>query len=215
MDFIKKNWLGILIAIGVIFLLVIIFRGYNPANPHIDDKRYVDSLETVIKAGQKKQQKDSLRYLIEIAAKDSAFNNMLSKLNTTSSQAIKAQAENIRLAKLILNSGKDTVLKFASCDSLASIVLTQNDALEGWKELTDSLVIQHVEEMKIKDNRIAALDSAYKNASDQALIIKGKYDPLFKDYGKQVRANKFNKTLSRILSIVVLTLAGSLYLTNK
>lgn len=211
MDFIKKNWLTILIALGVIFLLWVIFRGCNSSNPHTEDKKYVDSLESVIKAEQQKQAKDSASYAIKIAAKDSAFNNVVNKLNATSSLAIKEQTERIRLAKLIQNAGIDTVLKFASCDSLASIVIDQGSVIETLQGLTDSLVIQHVEEMKIKDQRIAALDSAYKNVSDQALMIKSKYDPLFKDYGKQVKANKFNKTLSRVLGIAVLILGGIAY----
>lgn len=213
MDFIKKNWLGILIALGVIFLFWAIFRSCNTPNLHTDEKAKLDSLNAVIERMQKdsliKLHEDSIRDQVDARKYDSLRNlekQRLAELKIANNQA-KEYA--YKYQKAIGNH--DTSAAISNCGDLARQVIEKDIIISGFETITDSLSKAHTESMLNKDRQIAIWKGLYLAADSGRIENKNKYNGLSKDYGKQVKANKFNKNLSRGLAIVVLVLGGIAY----
>lgn len=213
MDFIKKNWLTISIAIGVIFLLWVIFRGCNKPNLHTDEKVKLDSLNAIIE----RMKKDSLIKLHEDSVRDQVNSRKYDSLRNIEKQRLSElkyannQAKEYAYKYQKAISNHDTTAAISNCGELAKQVIEKDIIISGFETITDSLAKAHTESMLNKDRQIATWKGLYIAADSARIENKNKYNDLSKDYGKEVKANKFNKNLSRGLAIAVLILGGIVY----
>lgn len=217
MTFLKKYWLQILIAFGLIFLLVIIFRGCNPAADHTSDKQYVDSVIQV-NALLKKQAFTKLHMDRVIDSLNQWRYDSMLKVHQVDRLKVDEATAKANLYAFKYQQARelhDTILSFVECDTLALVAQDQAIKIHGYEKLTDSLVSAHAAAMLIRQGQYESLNALYMQTDTALNGVAGRYNGLYKDYTKVVKANKFNKTLSRVLAIAVVVLGGSLYLTNK
>ena len=208
-SWLSKNWLTVALIIAALILTWILFRGCAPDNTHVDEHKAVDSVN---KYWQIKHKADSL-YADSVAKadikKDAAIANLTAKIKATEGRLTDAQQKASDLADII-QSQIDTAAKFKACDSLAVLVQSKDFQVHALTELTDSIINQYVKKLEVRQDVLTRLEKSYNDQNKALAETTQKYDGLYKDYNTSVKANKFNKTLSRILAGVVLVLGGAL-----
>jgi uncharacterized protein YihD (DUF1040 family) len=177
----------------------------------MDESRSVDSVN---KYWQERHAIDS-KYVDSMAAvdasKDTVINNLQTQLSLTRTNLKIADHRANDLVEII-QSHADTPSKLMACDSLAVLVQQYSFQVGTLTELTDSIISQYTKKLEIRQDVLTRLEDSY-NTQNKVLAENTKaYDGLYKDYNKVVKANKFNKTLSRILGVTVLVLGGALIL---
>lgn len=192
----------------IIFLLFLVFRGCNPAPP--SEKTFVDS---VLSENQRLKKLDLTKL---------RMHQQLDSIESRKYDSLKIQSERIRidLDKSKASSAywvgmyrkakesKDTGAIFENCDTLISVVENQNLQIEGFEKITDSMITTHKDIIQIKDDQINLYQGLFLRADTTLKQVGEKYTILDKNYQKEVKHNKTNKTLVRILGVIVLALGG-------
>jgi hypothetical protein len=205
----SKKWILIGLIVAGLILTWLLFRGCSPGNTHEGEKKSVDSMANYWKQRHKY---DSLKIDSAdkaSAAKDVIISGLLAQIKVTRGRLTLSQARARDLANIII-SPVDTPAKFKACDSLAVVVQGMEFQISGLNTLTDTLVNAYTQLGIIKDSEIQQLKESYALQGIDLQVVKAKYDGLYKDYTKSVKANKFNKTASRVLAAAVLVLGGAL-----
>lgn len=207
MDFLKKNWITIALIVSGLFLTWILFRGCAPDNTHKDEHKAVDSTAGYWQVKVKEVNKN-YDYILSLNQKyETAITELATKVWA---KQVLANANQQRINELVAQYKDSKVPKLVTCDSLVSVIEQQDLTIHGFSDLTDSIVSNHNRQMEVVMSQFKDLQTAFNSQSIALQTTTQKYDGLYKDYDKSVRANKFNKTLSRVLAGALLIVGGAL-----
>lgn len=196
---------------AVSFLLWVLLRGCNPA-PQTNQKQ-VDSLYAVIQTQNKQwiaiNKADSAQLVDEFLTNDSLKAVLRSteferSLLTATNNNLYAELKKARVIH-------DTPSQFVICDSCFNQLDAMSLQLAKVEYVADTLAKADSSIIMQEHYQFLVTKSLYLKTDSALATTKTYYDGLSKQYGAQVRNNKFNKTLSRIEAAVILVLGGFAY----
>jgi hypothetical protein len=205
--FLVKYWK--LLVLGVVVVLIFfLWKGCKPGPDHSGDKTTVDSvhvdLAAVVKSGQQRiavLQRDSAEKEVEIDALIADKLNMQRDLNSRSQIVTQTIASGNRARAI-----HDTLLILSNCDSLREEVISDIPVIEGYQDLTDSLIGALSAQGIVKDSIAANWKYLFLKADSAESIENGKYNALYSDYLKDQRKIKFTNVLGKIGAGVIAAL---------
>jgi curli biogenesis system outer membrane secretion channel CsgG len=217
MKWLKANWKMImwaLIAIAALILLWIIFHPAPTPNDHSHEKKTIDSLISVIQVLKKKTNEINSHDSAKISTAKRKTDSLQTIASTWYAKAKTFEANGKYYSLLYEDAKKanNAGSGFVACDEIIAIVDSQSRVINTFKTLSDSIDVQTNIQLNLKDS-IIQTTQALLTFTDNALTTTNKaYQGLSKDYAKQVKANKTNRTLARGLAAVVLILGTILVL---
>jgi hypothetical protein len=211
--FLKKYGLW-LAGIAGVFLLIIAFRGCNPAPSHKDEKKSLDSAQVKYKAA-----KDSMKLVIaDLTYRNETLQRAYDTIHHQRDSLGRVVKDGVVKLQAAIKRGQeakdrgDTASVVRSWDTVTGMVNRGIPAIVKADTLDQQMVDNHNRQMAIKDSAIAALTYLWHFADDNYAGAKKAYDGLYHDYGDLNRQFKFNKTLSRGLAIALLAAVAKIFI---
>lgn len=211
---IKISWLSGGLAVLVVFLLWVGFRGCNALPTHLADKTTVDSAVAVYAKDKKADQAK-----IDSLTRDDQVKT--DKVDSLRGEVLAAQQNlwitSAGISETIAGGVRDRAVKdtgaiVSNCDVLVDEVDAQEMALDAYAQKVDSLMDAAASQVRTKDSLAAEAIRLYHTADTTLGIIGPKYDDLFADYTKANRRLAFNKGLSRVEAIAILAAVAKIFI---
>jgi len=213
-EFLKKNWLKMLLLLVVAFLFWLVIRTDHKTDD--TNLKKVDSLVLVNKKIIYSYDSLSLEYK-KVKYNDSVTKSNLFKNLLVTKKALNKTERKVNDLIAISDSLKealDTVAYVKNCDSLIIEVKALMFSNEELQKQYNELLTQFMLEQANNDSVMLQKDKLYSDlriASDE--VIKN-YDAFRNQYWKAEKSRKLNKNLTRGLAAAVLIL-GITVLVNK
>lgn len=191
--------LSIAALLTIIALLFLVFRGCDPTpvkppppSPAPENKELVNRIDSLEKVSR---------------VKDKVIDSLKEKLTITKSAATNTEK---KLKEQLAQKPtiEEPELMNKNCDSIAQLAEQYLVEVQEMKEDYDSLVVTFEEIISEKNGVITVyeiINGEYTKAYNQ---LEGMYKGLSKQYTKQVKAKKRERTLTRVLAAGVVILGG-------
>lgn len=216
-----KSYLLLAFSAVIVFSLFVAFRS-------CDDTEMLNKLPSPTKNLESTRKLDSLtKANIELKAIRDLMADTIKNLLTEKSQTERLMKRaDKELKKFIAKSNQaksngDVSAELDACDSLKHAVVEarglvinyqngMNELIEAWSR--DNSYCQ--QQIDIEKNKVEVLEADKSSLEIELLSVTGKYNQLANDYNKQVKKKKRERTLSRVLSMILLGAAAGFAITN-
>lgn len=203
-NFLAQNWLKLLLAAIIVFLLIIVFRRCSTAVDNSEGRREVDSLTSVIN----QQRIDHTVFLLNKNRELDSIRTVQFKTELDAAKARQELNKAIRRGNDLIKASKPETKQAGNFDSLAVVFEALSKTAEDYITLIDTLTNQYQSQLDIKDSIVSRQEELLFNLRNVQVDITGKYLELEKDYLKSEKRRKRNNTLNRILAGALIVTAG-------
>jgi hypothetical protein len=211
--FLKKYGLW-LAGIAGVLLLIIAFRGCNPAPSHKDEKKSLDSLDAAYKNAVSEKQ----RQIIGLELHNDSLQKKLDSTQLLLSFTRKDASVRIAAVKQTLTAGadaalrKDTAAILVNWDSLRAQVIAGLPVVIAQDSLSQQVIADCLQQGMVKDSLIYSYKALWQKADTVYARSALAYNGLYVDYARLNKQFKFNKTLSRGLAVALLVAGAKIFI---
>jgi hypothetical protein len=206
----NNKWIWVALAAVALFLTWAVFRGCGEGNVHRSNKSQVDSAKQATNTRYKRDSSLVKEYQTAISVLENDKRNLKVKVAALETQlnASGKQANKIAYKVVQAKVERDTIRYVANCDSLVTAVADLTNILDHYQEEIRQTVNNYEATNLYKDSIISIQGAGLVSLKASHDFVSGKYDLLYRDYGKLVKRNKRERTLTRILAGATLVLGG-------
>ena len=209
-DWLKKNWLWILIVLVAGFLIYELIHT-NKAKVFGEQKQ-IDSLYAVVQNLNKQDSLKQVLYQDSLLVRDSRIANLSAEKNNTTLRLAAVTAENELLAYKIEHTPRGQPVDSADCQALAKQVDAQALVIQNNEAVTDSLIGAYVSRISLSDSLNLNLSVEFNRTDSAYKVTKAALDVAAKDNTADVKIIKRQGVLTKItagIAIILLSIVVS------
>lgn len=212
-----KNIILTVVAVIVLCFLINLFLCNKPRPTHVEDKKEVDSLKSVINQNDiiykknmqsLKDSRDQLDVEVQVLKSKAAVKDL--ELSRTRKQVAAALAQ-VKISR----AQKDTSQILADVDDLIPVVEKQDQEIDSLIDRNAQLEDLRIQQLAKADSAAAASVQAYNEIKKAFETTTTKFDGVYSDLQKEQKKNRNVKTVLKGSLVANLILLAGIYFITK
>lgn len=206
----SRNYIAAGVIVGFIFLLLVIFRGFDNSRSHKAEVQEVKTLQEKLIKTEDRLRADSVQLTQHNDSLQTALLDLQNKKDVIAEELTitKSKVQKLATQNEQAKTDRDTVRYIQTCDSLKDLARLQNEIITMYQENDSVRTANYEDQLSAKDRLLA-------NRADLIAQLRATNTETFAammqintDYNKVTRKLTRERTLSRILAAGVAVLGG-------